>query len=113
MIFWPPPRAKSRSRRISKAALTPRCRRQLAIGKRSHRLSPGLYRQNFGFALLREAPDVEPHILDPVHNWRNKNEFAETAGTLVTMFREILRKFEAETNENVRAAGPTARIALA
>ena len=68
---------------------------------------------HFGLAVPEDVPGVEPHILDPVKTWRHKGEFAETAGKLVQMFRENFRKFEAETDESVRAAAPAPRIALA
>jgi phosphoenolpyruvate carboxykinase (ATP) len=68
---------------------------------------------HFGLAVPREVPGVEPHILDPVRTWRNKQQFAETAGRLVQMFRDNFRKFEDEADESVRSAGPTPRIALA
>ncbi len=68
---------------------------------------------HFGLAVPQEVPGVEPHILDPVKTWRNKGEFAETAGRLVQMFRDNFKKFEEHTDDHVRAAGPTPRIALA
>jgi phosphoenolpyruvate carboxykinase (ATP) len=68
---------------------------------------------HFGLAVPREVPGVEPHILDPIRTWRKKQEFAETAGRLVQMFRDNFRKFEDDADENVRAAGPNPRIALA
>ncbi|MDE3175497.1 MAG: phosphoenolpyruvate carboxykinase [Pseudomonadota bacterium] len=68
---------------------------------------------HFGLAVPREVPGVEPHILDPVRTWRKKQEFAETAGRLVQMFRDNFRKFEDDADEAVRSAGPNPRIALA
>jgi phosphoenolpyruvate carboxykinase (ATP) len=68
---------------------------------------------HFGLAVPNEVPGVEPHILDPVRTWRHKNEFAQMAGRLVQMFRENFQKFEEHTDDNVRNAGPTPRIALA
>ncbi len=68
---------------------------------------------HFGLAVPQEVPGVEPHILDPIKTWRHKGEFAETAGKLVQMFRENFRKFENETDETVRTAGPAPRIAAA
>ena len=49
----------------------------------------------------------------PSKTWRNKSEFAETAGKLVQMFRDNFHKFEDHTDDHVRNAGPTPRIALA
>ena len=60
----------------------------------------------FGLAVPREAPGVEPHILDPVKTWRDKNEFGETAEKLVKMFRENFKTFEDSTDQEVRSAGP-------
>ncbi len=57
-------------------------------------------------------PGVEPHILDPIKTWRNKSEFAETAGRLVQMFRDNFKTFEDHTDERVRSAAPAPRIAL-
>ena len=68
---------------------------------------------HFGLAVPREVPGVEPHILDPIRTWRKKQEFAETAGRLVQMFRDNFRKFEDAADEAVRSAGPNPRIALA
>jgi len=68
---------------------------------------------HFGLAVPQHVPGVEPHILDPIKTWRDKREFAETAGRLVQMFRENFRKFEGDTDERVRNAAPTPRIALA
>ena len=66
---------------------------------------------HFGLAVPTDVPGVEPHILDPIRTWRNKGEFAETAGKLIRMFRENFKKFEDETDDNVRNAGPTPKIA--
>ena len=66
---------------------------------------------HFGLAVPEQVPGVEPHILDPIKTWRNKGEFAETAGRLVQMFRENFRKFEDHADERVRAAAPSSRIA--
>ena len=68
---------------------------------------------HFGLAVPEQVPGVEPHILDPIRTWRHKGEFAETAGRLVRMFRDNFKKFEDHTDERVRAAAPTPRIALA
>ena len=68
---------------------------------------------HFGLAVPRDVPGVEPHILDPIRTWRKKQEFAETAGRLVQMFRDNFRKFEDQADEAVRTAGPNPRIALA
>jgi phosphoenolpyruvate carboxykinase (ATP) len=68
---------------------------------------------HFGLAVPREVPGVEPHILDPIRTWRKKQEFAETAGRLVQMFRDNFRKFEDAADEAVRSAGPNPRVALA
>jgi phosphoenolpyruvate carboxykinase (ATP) len=68
---------------------------------------------HFGLAVPREVPGVEPHVLDPVRTWRKKQEFAETAGRLVQMFRDNFRKFENAADEAVRSSGPNPRIALA
>jgi phosphoenolpyruvate carboxykinase (ATP) len=68
---------------------------------------------HFGLAVPREVPGVEPHILDPIRTWRKKQEFAETAGRLVQMFRDNFRKFEDAADETVRSAGPNPRVALA
>jgi phosphoenolpyruvate carboxykinase (ATP) len=68
---------------------------------------------HFGLAVPKEVPGVEPHILDPVKTWRNKDEFAETASGLIQMFRDNFRKFEEHTDGYVRAAGPRPRITRA
>ena len=68
---------------------------------------------HFGLAVPENVPGVEPHILDPIKTWRDKREFTETAGRLLQMFRENFRKFEGDTDERVRNAAPTSRIALA
>ena len=68
---------------------------------------------HFGLAVPAQVPGVEPHILDPIRTWRNKGEFAEVAGRLVQMFRDNFKRFEEHTDEHVRSAGPTPRIALA
>ncbi len=68
---------------------------------------------NFGLAVPREVPGVEPHILDPIRTWRDKAEFARTAGRLVQMFRDNFAKFEDQADAAVRSAGPNPRVALA
>jgi phosphoenolpyruvate carboxykinase (ATP) len=60
----------------------------------------------FGLAVPKDVPGVEPHILDPVKTWRDKNEFGETAEKLVKMFRENFKTFEDSTDQEVRSAGP-------
>lgn len=67
---------------------------------------------HFGLAVPTSVPGVEPHILNPMNTWRNKGEFAETAGRLVQMFRDNFKKFEAHTHKHVRSAGPKPLIAL-
>jgi phosphoenolpyruvate carboxykinase (ATP) len=68
---------------------------------------------HFGLAVPEQVPGVEPHILDPIKTWRHKGEFADTAARLVRMFRDNFKKFEDLTDERVRAAAPSPRIALA
>ena len=67
----------------------------------------------FGLAVPAQVPGVEPHILEPIKTWRSKAEFAEVAGRVVQMFRDNFKRFETHADEQVRAAGPTPRIALA
>ena len=68
---------------------------------------------SFGLAVPRDVPGVEPHILDPLRTWRDKAEFARTAGRLVQMFRDNFAKFEDQAEDAVRSAGPNPRVALA
>jgi phosphoenolpyruvate carboxykinase (ATP) len=65
----------------------------------------------FGFAVPTSVPGVEPHILYPVKTWANKAAFAETAKTLIGMFRKNFAKYEAHVDADVKAAAPTMSIA--
>lgn len=65
----------------------------------------------FGFAVPTSVPGVEPHILYPVKTWQDKAEFAETAKTLVGMFRENFKRFESHVDDAVKAAAPTSSLA--
>ncbi|MGJ3262292.1 MAG: phosphoenolpyruvate carboxykinase, partial [Salinarimonas sp.] len=61
----------------------------------------------FGFAVPTSVPGIEPHILYPVKTWQNKAQFAQTAAKLVAMFRENFTRFEADVDDDVRAAAPS------
>ncbi|WP_372426861.1 phosphoenolpyruvate carboxykinase [Salinarimonas chemoclinalis] len=64
----------------------------------------------FGFAVPTSVPGIEPHILYPVKTWQNKAQFAHTAAKLVAMFRENFTRFEADVDDDVRAAAPSSSM---
>ncbi|WP_349369760.1 phosphoenolpyruvate carboxykinase [Salinarimonas sp.] len=65
----------------------------------------------FGFAVPTSVPGIEPHILYPVKTWQNKALFAQTAKKLIGMFEENFKRFEADVDDDVRAAAPSMSIA--
>jgi len=65
----------------------------------------------FGFAVPTSVPGIEPHILYPVKTWQNKAQFAQTAKKLIGMFEENFERFEADVDDDVRAAAPSMSIA--
>lgn len=65
----------------------------------------------FGFAVPTSVPGIEPHILYPVKTWQDKAAFAATAKKLIGMFEENFKRFEADVDADVRAAGPSMSIA--
>jgi phosphoenolpyruvate carboxykinase (ATP) len=61
----------------------------------------------FGFQVPTKAPGVNPRLLDPRSTWRDPETYDEKARELARMFRENFdRKFAAEADEGVTAAGP-------
>jgi phosphoenolpyruvate carboxykinase (ATP) len=62
----------------------------------------------FGLHVPKEAPGVSPEVLDPKGTWDDKDDYDHRARELANLFAENFKKFEAEVDEEVKRAGPTA-----
>jgi phosphoenolpyruvate carboxykinase (ATP) len=65
----------------------------------------------FGFAVPVSVPGIDSDLLDPVKTWKDKQEFAATAGRLVDMFQKNFARFEKHVDADIKAAAPEVRIA--
>jgi phosphoenolpyruvate carboxykinase (ATP) len=92
-----------------------RVTRRLLAGALDGSLAQAEFRRDpyFGFAVPVSVPGVEADILTPVKTWGNKSAFVETAARLVKMFDDNFKRFEANVDSDVRAAGPTAQAIAA
>ena len=60
----------------------------------------------FGFEVPRRCPEVPDEILDPASSWPNKAEYDKKYRQLAERFIENFKKFESQSPEDVREAGP-------
>ena len=60
----------------------------------------------FGLHVPAGVPDVPPEILNPRDTWRDGADYDAAAKKLAAMFRKNFGQFEAQVQEEVRAAGP-------
>lgn len=63
----------------------------------------------FGLQYPTSCPNVPDRILDPVNNWGNEEAYYAKANQLAKLFNDNFRKFEAEVDDEVLAAGPRIR----
>ena len=60
----------------------------------------------FGLRVPTDVPDIPPEILNPKDTWGDGADYDAAAKKLAAMFRENFGKFEAQVEDEVRAAGP-------
>jgi phosphoenolpyruvate carboxykinase (ATP) len=60
----------------------------------------------FGVQIVTACHGVPPEILTPRVTWEDQGAYDGTAKKLAGLFRENFRKYEADSSEEVRAAGP-------
>ncbi|MEK7327619.1 MAG: phosphoenolpyruvate carboxykinase (ATP), partial [Chloroflexota bacterium] len=60
----------------------------------------------FGFQVPRTCDNVPPSVLDPASSWPSKDEYTARYRQLAYRFVENFKKFESQTPEEVRRAGP-------
>jgi phosphoenolpyruvate carboxykinase (ATP) len=60
----------------------------------------------FGFQVPREAPGVDPGLLDPRSTWQDPNAYDRKARELARLFRDNFEQLEAGAGDEVAAAGP-------
>jgi phosphoenolpyruvate carboxykinase (ATP) len=60
----------------------------------------------FGFEVPLECPGVPGEVLDPASSWADKKEYSRKYRQLAQRFIENFKKFESETSQEVRDAGP-------
>ncbi len=68
-------------------------------------VSYSLHRQ-FGLQMPDECPGVPSEILHPRNTWSNEQAYEEKAHFLAGLFRSNFKKFEAEVDPRIIAAGP-------
>jgi phosphoenolpyruvate carboxykinase (ATP) len=62
----------------------------------------------FGLHVPKEVPGVSPEVLDPKGTWSDKDAYDRRVHELANLFAENFKRFEAELDEEVKRAGPTA-----
>jgi phosphoenolpyruvate carboxykinase (ATP) len=60
----------------------------------------------FGFQIPKTCPKVPKDVLYPAHSWQNEDEYWKKYRQLASRFVSNMKKFEAETPQEVIAAGP-------
>ncbi len=60
----------------------------------------------FGFQVPKTCEGVPPSVLDPSSSWPSKDEYTARYRQLAYRFVENFKKFESQTPEEVRRAGP-------
>ena len=60
----------------------------------------------FGLYVPAEVPDGPAAVLNPLATWADGTEYDAAAAKLAGMFRENFRRFEAQVDDDVKAAGP-------
>ena len=60
----------------------------------------------FGLRVPTDVPDIPPEILNPKDTWGDGADYDAAAKKLAAMFRENFGQFEAQVEDEVRAAGP-------
>lgn len=60
----------------------------------------------FGFEVPRTCPDIPDNVLDPASSWPNRDEYMKKYRQLASRFVDNFKKFEAQTNVEVKIAGP-------
>ncbi len=61
----------------------------------------------FGLEIVTECRNVPSDILVPWNSWSDRDAFDQAARKLATLFIENFEQYEDETDESVKAAGPT------
>lgn len=71
-------------------------------------IAEGVFRTDpwFGLSVPLEVPGVDPALLDPIRTWPSYDQFAETAGELVAMFRANFEVFAPFVDSEVLGAQP-------
>ena len=66
------------------------------------------YKQDpvFGFSVPQSCDGVPLEVLDPASSWPSKEAYMEKYRQLASRFIENFKKFEAQSPEDVTAAGP-------
>ncbi len=60
----------------------------------------------FGLHVPVEVPHVPPKVLNPRGTWAEGADYDAAAEKLAAMFRENFGQFEAQVDDEVKAAGP-------
>jgi phosphoenolpyruvate carboxykinase (ATP) len=60
----------------------------------------------FGFEVPREAPDVDPRLLDPRSTWGDPDAYDRKARELARLFRDNFEQLATDAGDEVAAAGP-------
>jgi phosphoenolpyruvate carboxykinase (ATP) len=63
---------------------------------------------NFGFDVPVSVPGVDSKLLDPRDAWADKDQYDQTARTLVQQFIDNFAQFAEHVDEGVRQAAPKA-----
>jgi phosphoenolpyruvate carboxykinase (ATP) len=56
--------------------------------------------------VVSKCPEVPDDILIPTLTWQNQSNFDATAKKLAGLFIAEFRKYESESSDEVKAAGP-------
>ncbi len=62
----------------------------------------------FGVAVPESVPDVPAEVLTPSNTWTDKGAYDRQARSLADRFRKNFEKYDADVDEEIRSAGPSA-----
>jgi phosphoenolpyruvate carboxykinase (ATP) len=60
----------------------------------------------FGFQVPKSCPDIPDNVMDPASSWLSRDDYLKRYRGLASRFIDNFKKFENQTSEEVKKAGP-------